>query len=143
MGSQAIDEIAQSIQLCQVQGIHICISWCNLSQMDVVKIYQAVAQKKYIGGISVMFNPFNFVSNRYLPTTDEEFELSLIASPAPITVWNNGPLSKRILSVKLVVHQVLALASGRCISGLTRTSSLGRRFPQDLLRLLATFLLDG
>ncbi|KAH9251400.1 hypothetical protein BASA81_010812 [Batrachochytrium salamandrivorans] len=89
-GNQAVrDHIARALENCRVKNVHITFRYCNLDRASVQLLANAVEKNTCIGGFACEQNPFNFPDGEnYDPSTDEPVKRAIIASKAPITMWN-------------------------------------------------------
>ncbi|KAH9255555.1 hypothetical protein BASA81_006385 [Batrachochytrium salamandrivorans] len=101
-GNQAVrDHIARALENCQVKGIHIRFFLCNLDQASVQLLANAVEKNTCIGGFACEQNPFNFPDGEnYDPSTDEPVKRAIIASKAPITIWNRKKLPQNMVEAR-------------------------------------------
>ncbi|KAH9259560.1 hypothetical protein BASA81_001981 [Batrachochytrium salamandrivorans] len=81
--------------------MHIQFYLCNLDQASVQLLANAVNESTCIGGFTCRQNPFNFPDGeRYDPSTDEPVKQAIIASKAPITMWNGKKLPQDMVEAR-------------------------------------------
>ncbi|KAH9254039.1 hypothetical protein BASA81_007914 [Batrachochytrium salamandrivorans] len=110
-GNRAVrDHIARALENCRVNDICIEFQYSNLDQASVQLLANAVEKNTCIGGFTCMDNPFNFPDGEnYDPSTNEPVKRAIIASKAPITMWNDQPLPQDMVEAR---RQRAAAAEG-------------------------------
>jgi hypothetical protein len=89
--------LAKAIEEC-VAPVHVRFAFCNLDRISQQLLADAVAKNHHLTGFSCYQNPYNFDANgKYLPESDEVFKMALIASRAPLKIWNNQVLPVEIV----------------------------------------------
>ncbi|KAH9257577.1 hypothetical protein BASA81_004011 [Batrachochytrium salamandrivorans] len=74
---------------------------CNLDQASVQLLANAVERNTCIGGFTCERNPFNFPNGQdYDSSTDEPVKRAIIASKAPITMWNDKELPQDMVEAR-------------------------------------------
>ncbi|KAH9258297.1 hypothetical protein BASA81_003346 [Batrachochytrium salamandrivorans] len=101
-GNQAVrDHIARALENCRVKNVHIEFYFCNLDRASVQLLANAVEKNTCIGGFACTENPFNYPDGKnYDPRTDEPVKRAIIASKAPIAMWNRKELPQDMVETR-------------------------------------------
>jgi hypothetical protein len=80
-------------------SVKLSLKSCNLSELAVHLLAEAVRQNTSLTGLVCVDNPFNFDEHGdYDPESDRFVERAIIESPADIQEWNGGPLTEGLRS---------------------------------------------
>ena len=135
LGNEAVrNHLAQALENCKLKGICIRFTHCNLDEASVQLLADALEKNTCIGGFTCEENPFNYPNGEdYDPSTDEPVRRAIIASRAPITVWNHEELPSDVVQCRAL----FVLLRGQQVKRLTNPL---QRLPVEMLRLVGAML---
>jgi len=142
-GDQAVtSKIAAAMENCSVPGLHIRFAFCNLSEAAILCLAEAVKLNQTLRGFSCFQNPCNFPNGRnYDASTRAEQSVrdALVASHAPLEIWNNNPLPDEIFSKREALkreeaQQQLDILAGELIRKLSIPQGKAVTYAEELIK---------
>lgn len=133
LGNRAVhDQLARALAQCQIQGLDVEFSYCNLSKESVQLLADAVEQNTSLVAFKCVRNPFNYPNGRDKdPRTEEPIRQAIIRSRAPITEWDGEELPQDMVLARQERAEATAIAEAASREAADRATALA---PVDVQR---------